>query len=61
VIERTRRFNVLLSEDELRMLQHVADSYGLSASDYFRLKLREDYETTQIPPPIAPAKKPKKK
>jgi predicted DNA binding CopG/RHH family protein len=39
-IDRDKSFRVRVSEDELRMVQELADAEGLNASDFVRLYIR---------------------
>jgi hypothetical protein len=39
-MERSIQFKMLLSEDERRMLNEVAEGSGITASDWLRLTLR---------------------
>jgi hypothetical protein len=49
--ERDRRFNMMLSEDEDRMLRAIAEAEGLSASDIVRQLVRREF-ITRWPPKI---------
>jgi len=40
---REKRFNMLLSDDEDRMLRALADDVGLSVSDYLRQLIRREF------------------
>lgn len=48
VVERTHRLSMRISEEEWDMLQAMADSAGISASDWVRLRIRDAY--AQQPP-----------
>jgi hypothetical protein len=54
VIERNRRLSMLVSDDEWRMLQALADANGVTASDYVRQFIRREHDSKF-------AAKPKKK
>ena len=54
-IERSNRFNMRLSDEEQRMLDHLADGRGLTASDLLRTMIRDAYLASE------PAKKPKRR
>lgn len=41
--ERGHRFNVRMSEEELKKLHALAEHEGISASDYLRLYVRRSY------------------
>jgi len=43
VVERTHRLSMRISEDEWNMLESLADSAGITASDWVRLRIREAY------------------
>lgn len=61
VVERTRRINVLVTDEELEMLRKLADSKGVTISDYIRLGARDAYakltETTVTTSPRPKRKK----
>jgi hypothetical protein len=44
MVERPRALTVRISEEELVMLQELAEHEGVSASDYIRLHLRRDHK-----------------
>lgn len=44
VVERNRRLSMLISDEEQRMLQDLADADGVTASDYVRLFVRKAHE-----------------
>lgn len=43
---RTGRFNMLVSEDERRMIRERAEAEGLTDSDYMRKLARDAYKAT---------------
>jgi hypothetical protein len=43
VAQRDKRLNVLVSADELDMLQALAEKAGVTASDWVRLRIREAF------------------
>jgi hypothetical protein len=45
VTKRTRRLSMLISDDEWKMLQSLADGSGITASDWVRLRIREAFES----------------
>ena len=47
--ERTKRLHMLLSDEEDRMLQELADADGLTASDVVRLLVRREH-VARFPP-----------
>lgn len=42
--ERSRRFNMLLSDDEETMLEYLAERRGLTSSDVLRTLLRVEFD-----------------
>lgn len=42
-MSRRKRFNMLLSEDEMRMLRELAAASGLTVSDYLRTLVRREH------------------
>jgi hypothetical protein len=57
-IIRKYRFNMMLSDEEERMLRALAERRGLTASDFLRQSVRDAYE--QDPAFKGPAKRPKR-
>jgi len=57
-IERERSLRVRISDEELAMLQALADQRGVTVSDYIRLTARETYRSEFGD---KPTKKPKRK
>lgn len=51
--EKTERFNIRLSVTELGMLNELADSMGVSASDVVRILIRKEHNERQLVSPIA--------
>ena len=47
--ERDKSFRVRVSDDELRMVQELADADGITASDYVRLFIRRAH-AEKFPP-----------
>jgi hypothetical protein len=45
VTKRTRRLSMLISDDEWKMLQALADGAGITASDWVRMRIREAHES----------------
>jgi len=43
MVERPRALTVRISEEELTMLQELAEREGITASDYIRLRIRRDH------------------
>jgi len=41
--ERDNKFTLMLSDEEKRMLESLAETKGLTASDYLRTAIRENY------------------
>ncbi len=56
-LERDRRFNMMLSDDEDRMLRALAEGEGLSASDVVRQLIRKAFIEKWNPDALAAAKK----
>jgi hypothetical protein len=44
VVTRDKRLNVLMSVDELEMLQALADKAGITSSDWIRMRIREAFD-----------------
>lgn len=44
VVSRDKRLNVLVSAEELEMLQAIADKAGITSSDWIRLRIREAFD-----------------
>jgi len=42
--DRPNQLKILVSDDELRMLRELAERDGVTASDYVRLFIREEYK-----------------
>ncbi len=57
--ERSYKLTVMMSPNEEQMLRHLAESEGLSSSDYVRQVLREQLEsrTAGVSPAAVPAQK----
>jgi hypothetical protein len=47
-MKRTRRLNVLVSDEERKMMQTLAESSGITASDWMRLRIREAFRNLSI-------------
>ena len=42
--DRQNQFKILLSDEERRMLDELAENSGVTASDYLRLYIRREHE-----------------
>jgi hypothetical protein len=56
--QRPNQFKMLLSDEELKLLRELAESRGLTASDYIRQLIRNEQERESAAKPKA---KPKRK
>jgi len=43
MVERPRALTVRVSDEELEMLQQLAEREGVTVSDYVRLRIRKDH------------------
>lgn len=58
MVDREKRINVRVSEQEAEMLAELAEADGISQSDYLRLHIRRAYADRFTPkPPKAKSKK----
>jgi hypothetical protein len=48
-IERNNSFHLLLSDDELKLLRMLAESAGVTASDYLRMFIRGQMDSVRSP------------
>lgn len=48
VVTRDKRLNVLMSVEELEMLQALADKAGITSSDWIRMRIREAHEAERL-------------
>jgi hypothetical protein len=51
-IDRKRQMNINLSEHEFGLLEHIADTRGVTASDVVRLMIRRDWEAISYLTPL---------
>jgi DNA-binding GntR family transcriptional regulator len=56
--ERTRNLNARVTDEELRMLNAIAEREGTTASAWLRRKIREAYRRFFDEPPPKPKTKP---
>jgi len=49
-LERAKQFKVLLSDEEVGKLEHLADERSMTASDLLRFLLHREHAAAAVPP-----------